>query len=115
MKNIVRDDFNDDGTNTDERIDPILLPRIEKEEYSDEEVDKKPIILENGEGKNIYIIIFPIIFHQILIYFSFTVLDIKEEILSKHNKKEVTIHQIIENKINPYILMQVGNIYTVTM
>lgn len=83
LKNILRDDFNDDDINTDEKIDPILLPRIDKEEYSDEEIDKKPIILKNGE-----------------------VLDIKEETLSEHNKKEITIHQIIENKTNPYILMQ---------
>ncbi|XP_029159188.1 DNA-directed RNA polymerase III subunit RPC4 [Nylanderia fulva] len=82
LKNILGDDFTDDGTNTDEWIDPILLPRVEKEEYNDEEIDKKPIILENGE-----------------------VLNIKGETLSEI-KKEVTIHQIIENKTNPYVLMQ---------
>lgn len=53
MKDILRDDFIDDGTNTDDKMDPILLPRVEKEEPSDEEIDKKPIISENGEGKNI--------------------------------------------------------------
>ncbi|XP_011267620.1 uncharacterized protein LOC105258195 [Camponotus floridanus] len=82
LKNLLHDDFMDDGTNAD-KMDPISLPRVIKEEFSDEEIEKKPIISESGE-----------------------VINIKEETLSEKIKKEVTISQIIENKTNPYVLMQ---------
>lgn len=42
-----------------------------------------------------------------MFFFCFTVINIKEETLGEKNKKEVTIPQIIENKTNPYVLMQV--------
>jgi len=103
LKNLLCDDFMDDSTITD-KMDPISLPRVIKEEFSDEEIDKKPIISESGEGK---IIISSIILSNFYIFFCFTVIDIKKEILNEKNRKEVTIPQIIENKTNPYVLMQV--------
>lgn len=40
-----------DGTNDDKMI-PISLPRVIREEFSNEEnEDKKPVISESGEGK----------------------------------------------------------------
>lgn len=57
MKKLLNNDLDDDA-NPDDKLDPISLPRIVKEEFSDEEIDKKPIISENGEGRNI---IFPVI------------------------------------------------------
>lgn len=51
MKNLLHDDFMDDGTNVD-KMDPISLPRVIKEEFSDEEIEKKPIISESGEGNS---------------------------------------------------------------
>lgn len=82
LKNLLYDDFMD-GTNDDKMI-PISLPRVIREEFSNEEnEDKKPVISESGE-----------------------VINIKDETLSEESKKEVTIPQIIENKTNPYVLMQ---------
>ncbi|XP_072766962.1 DNA-directed RNA polymerase III subunit RPC4 [Anoplolepis gracilipes] len=81
FKDLLHNDFDD--INPDEKMDPIVLPRIIKEEFNDEEIDKKPVILENGE-----------------------VVNIKEEPSSEKIKKEITISQIIENKSNPYVLMQ---------
>lgn len=103
LKNLLCDDFMDDSTIAD-KMDPISLPRVIKEEFSDEEIDKKPIISESGEGK---IIISSIILSNFYIFFCFTVINIKKEILNEKNRKEVTIPQIIENKTNPYVLMQV--------
>ncbi|GAB1866687.1 DNA-directed RNA polymerase III subunit RPC4 [Camponotus japonicus] len=85
LKNLLCDDFMDDSTIAD-KMDPISLPRVIKEEFSDEEIDKKPIISESGE-----------------------VINIKKEILNEKNRKEVTIPQIIENKTNPYVLMQLAD------
>lgn len=82
LKKLLSDDLDDDA-NPDDKLDPISLPRVVKEEFSDEEIDTKPVISENGE-----------------------VINIKEETLSEQSKKEVTILQIIENKTNPYVLMQ---------
>lgn len=57
----------DDGTNAD-KMDPISLPRVIKEEFSDEEIEKKPIISESGEGK---IIISSIILANFYVLFLF--------------------------------------------
>lgn len=65
MKNLLHDDFMDDGTNAD-KMDPISLPRVIKEEFSDEEIEKKPIISESGEGK---IIISSIILSNFYVFF----------------------------------------------
>ncbi|KAL6425267.1 hypothetical protein ACFW04_009474 [Cataglyphis niger] len=81
FKKLLNNDLDDYG-NPDDK-DPISLPRIIKKEFCDEEIDEKPIISENGE-----------------------VINIKKEILSEQNKEKVTISQIIENKTNPYILME---------
>lgn len=52
LKKLLSDDLDDDA-NPDDKLDPISLPRVvkEEEEFSDEEIDKKPVISENGEGK----------------------------------------------------------------
>lgn len=52
LKKLIDDDI-DDGTNIDDRMDPISLPRVVKEDFSDEEVDTKPLISKYSEGKNI--------------------------------------------------------------
>ncbi|XP_050459825.1 uncharacterized protein LOC126855851 [Cataglyphis hispanica] len=81
LKKLLNNDLDDDA-NPDDKLDPISLPRIIKE-FCVEEIDEKPIISENGE-----------------------VINIKKEVLSEQNKEKVTIPQIIENKTNPYVLMQ---------
>lgn len=88
LKNLLRDDFIDDGIDfSDEKMNPFLLPRIKKNEnvHSDEEIeDKKPIIPENGEVMK------------------------KEDISPFKEEKgdNEKISEIFENKTNSYILIQ---------
>lgn len=56
LKNLLRDDFSDENIESlDEKMDPFLLPRIQKMHSenvdNDKETDKKPIISVNGQGK----------------------------------------------------------------
>lgn len=102
LKNLLRDDFIDNGESVDMDNAPVLLPMIEdvklyKEEpvteiktevQSEDEIDRKPIILENGE-----------------------VLKPKKEVKIKvpPSAKESlpnTVPEIMENKANAYILLQ---------
>lgn len=100
LKLLLRDDFIDDGEDLDLENAPIMLPMIDevklyKEETKteikeDKEIDRKPIILENGE-----------------------VLQTKEPKVNvpkpeTHAKERLpdTVPQIIENKTNSYILIQ---------
>lgn len=61
----------DDGTNADDKMGPVSLPRIIKEEFSDEEIDKKPIISESGEGRIIISSISSLISLNFYIFFLF--------------------------------------------
>ncbi|KAG7199030.1 hypothetical protein KM043_017939 [Ampulex compressa] len=100
LKSLLRDDFIDDAQHPDFDNAPILLPMIEdaklykvepKAETFNEEEDVKPTILENGE-----------------------VLKPKKESGIKLTKADVhskeklptTVPQVIENKLNSYILIQ---------
>lgn len=87
LKNLLRDDFIDDGPDVDDKMFPLMLPRVKKDIYDtidNDEIDKKPIISENGE-----------------------IMNIEEEKESKQERKEdLTISQIIENKANSYTLIQ---------
>lgn len=57
----MRDDFIDDGPDTDEKMYPLSLPRVKKNDTIDndkvhdtidsDKIDKKPIISENGESE----------------------------------------------------------------
>ncbi|XP_076177328.1 RNA polymerase III subunit C53 [Ptiloglossa arizonensis] len=100
LKRLLRDDFIDDGEPLDYENGPVMLPmikevKINKEEVKvpveeEEEVDRKPIILDNGE-----------------------VLSPKKEPKVKIPKCNIepkeeldSIPQMIENKSNSYILIQ---------
>ncbi|KAL2736619.1 DNA-directed RNA polymerase III subunit RPC4 [Vespula maculifrons] len=103
LKALLKDDFIDDGTEPDTENAPVILPMIlegklykteSKHENSisdDEEIDQKPIILENG-----------------------TVMkpkkEMKKEALIKNESKKPNqlgnISQVIENKPHSYMLMQ---------
>lgn len=85
LKNLLRDDFIDDGLDTeDEKMHPLMLPRVKKDIYDtlDIKADKKPVISENGGILNV------------------------EKKSSQDRKEEFTISQIIENKTNSYTLIQ---------
>ncbi|KAK1127087.1 hypothetical protein K0M31_004696 [Melipona bicolor] len=101
LKLLLRDDFIDDGDSLNIKNAPVILPlikeaklykesKVQAEEEQDE-VDRKPIILENGE-----------------------VLSPKKEPKLKTPKSDVEmkdeflddIPNIVENKANSYILMQ---------
>lgn len=98
----MRDDFIDNGDGVDMDNAPVLLPMIEEvklykeepkpeiktEDQTEDQIDRKPIILENGE-----------------------VLKPKKEVKVKlpPSAKEnlpSTIPEIMENKANSYILLQ---------
>ncbi|XP_043257373.1 DNA-directed RNA polymerase III subunit RPC4 isoform X2 [Colletes gigas] len=89
LKQLLRDDFIDDGEPLDYENGPIMLPmfkeaKVHKEEVKEkieEEQDRKPTILENGEVK-----------------VAKSGVELKEEFDS--------IPQMIENKTNSYILIQ---------
>ena len=100
LKLLLRDDFIDDGESGDLDNGPVMLPMIKAKLYKEEskvaveeeeeEVDRKPIILENGD-----------------------VLPPKKELKAKTAKPDTeikeeldSIPQIIENKTNSYILIQ---------
>ena len=101
LKLLLRDDFIDDGEPLNLENSPVILPMVKeaklyKEEVKvkvekEEEIDRKPILLENGE-----------------------VLPPKKEPIVKICKSDTevkdklsqSISQIIENKTNSYILMQ---------
>lgn len=71
LKNLLRDDFMDDGTNDDKMI-PISLPRVIKEEFSNEEIeDKKPVISESGEGRIIISFIISSNFYIFFLFYSY--------------------------------------------
>ncbi|KAK2582710.1 hypothetical protein KPH14_004980 [Odynerus spinipes] len=103
LKALLRDDFIDDGLEPDVENAPVILPMIEdgklyKKEsklendiLDDEEIDQKPIILENGSVMK-------------------PKKEIKKEAFVKSEcKKEDlldSVSQIIENKAHSYILLQ---------
>ncbi|XP_006566065.1 DNA-directed RNA polymerase III subunit RPC4 [Apis mellifera] len=102
IKLLLRDDFIDDGESINLSNAPVVLPMIKevkpckqeikiKKEVIEEEIDRKPIILENGE------VLSPKKESKCKI--SKSDKDIKDEFLD-------SIPKIINNKIHSYILMQ---------
>lgn len=103
IKLLLRDDFIDDGESINLSNAPVVLPMIKevkpckqeikiKKEVIEEEIDRKPIILENGE------VLSPKKESKCKI--SKSDKDIKDEFLD-------SIPKIINNKIHSYILMQI--------
>ncbi|XP_031847970.2 RNA polymerase III subunit C53 isoform X2 [Nomia melanderi] len=98
LKLLLRDDFIDDGEPVDLDNGPVMLPMVKAKlkneetkqelEVEEEEINEKPIILENGE-----------------------VLPPKTEVKVPKSKIELkdefdSIPEMIENKSNSYILIQ---------
>lgn len=106
LKNLLRDDFIDDGPDTDEKMHPLMLPRVKKDIYDtldNDKTDKKPVISENGESK---CKISSLVILSNSYTFFFIVLNVERK-SSQDGKEEFTISQIIENKTNSYTLIQV--------
>ncbi|XP_034186141.1 RNA polymerase III subunit C53 [Osmia lignaria lignaria] len=102
LKLLLRDDFIDDGEPLNLENSPVILPMVKeaklykeevkvKVEKEEEEIDRKPILLENGE------VLPPKKEPKVKICKSDT--EVKD-------KFSQSIPQIIENKTNSYILMQ---------
>ncbi|KAL6260540.1 hypothetical protein P5V15_008062 [Pogonomyrmex californicus] len=86
LEHLLTFDFIDDGPDIENKIKPLILPRIKKDIYEkiDYKIDRKPVISENGE-----------------------IIDVEKGKKGlQDQKEELTICQIIENKTNSYTLIQ---------